>query len=250
MRSRSRAGGLLTVVLTLALVALGGVGLLSTHLVTLSSSAPASTAIVVVARDISVAHVLTSADLATTVLPAGTSLGQTIPAADEETILGQRAQVPLYAGEPLDSRDLYADAPVPPSPLDLMRIGETEVTVHALSLSVPLGGLPSDSTVAIYATTQRAPLTTTVQSAADAQTLQTSRDEVTLITPAARVVDYEAAQGAISLIVPRAQASTLYLLEDTAILHFALVRPDDHTVAGHDTMDTRRFSQEYHVPTR
>jgi hypothetical protein len=193
---------------------------------------------------------LAPADLATAVVPVGLALGQTIAAADIGAVEGKRVRTPLYAGQPLDSRALYADAPASPSALDLLRPGEAVVTVHALTLSTPLTGLPSDSVVAIYATTRRTPLTTTVQSPTDAQTLQTSQDEVTLINPAAQVVDYEPTLGAISVIVPRSQASTLYLLEDTGVLHFALVRPDDHTVQTRDTMDTRRFSQDYHVPEK
>ena len=250
MRSRSRASGLLTIILALLLATLGAVGLLSAHVITFAASAPPTTAILVAAHDIEVAYVLTPADLATSVVPAGSALGQTIPAASAGVVTGKRVQTPLYAGQPLDSRALYADAPAPPSALDLMRPSETVVTVHALPASVPLTGLPSNSVVAVYATTQRAPLTTTVQSAADTETLQTSRDEVTLITPAARVLAYQPAQGLLSLIVPRTQASAFYLLETTAVLHFALVRPDDHTGPTRDTMDTRRYSRDYGVPTR
>jgi len=253
----------LRAVLALVFAVLAGVvvyGVTQQALTRLSAARP-TVGVLVAARDIQIGEALSSALISVTQLPADALPGPA-PAleADRAAVVGSIARAPLFAGEVIQRRRLFApgtarltDAP----DAALVRKGYWLYQISTPSvLNIPGAGLRSGDHVAILATLQEPvrPVTTTLGAATGAASGGGATGRVVQVIDPFALVTYVASPPgggvALTVAVPRGEAPTLQLLKDdpTVTFGFAQVRPDD---AGGALTNTTRalFRRQYHVPS-
>jgi hypothetical protein len=186
--------------------------------------------VLVATHDIQIAEQITPALVQAVSVPQNGLLGpDPVYAADQTTVVGQRARLPILAGAVVLRGELYGPGLTTAGNADgiLLPRGYNLTWVPTGRGQMPGSGLVAGDWVTIYAAVQQGPITGSVgaPSPAHCDTLATCALQVQPLVPHVLVTYVDA--GGLTLALPQQVTAEVQLLARAGQLFFVQVRPDD-----------------------